>query len=367
MIEVIAAPPLSVVLPVYNGERFLEEAVASVLGQTFADFELIIIDDGSTDSSGAIAARYAAADPRVRLVQQPNRGLVATLNRGLDLARAPLVARMDADDICLPRRFEVQVPRFESRPKLAVVGGFTEIIDAEGNFLRVGDYPLGGAELKMFLERGCPLAHPTVILRKAAVMSMGGYRAIFVHCEDYDLWLRLHDAGYLIENIAEPVLRYRRHGGSVSVQYRAEQSSAGLVARLVHRMRATGLPDPLDGITTLDEAIAKCMPPVLPSHLEAELFVLRHNTISLSDRRTIARAVEEYRGLSGATRREPSLVEFLLRAARGLWAGRAYLAAARCFVLAMRCDPRQAAHLILDKVRRLILRTGKYFLRTGKC
>src|SRR5688572_27177242 len=122
------SPDLTVLMPVYNAEQFLREAIESVLAQTFDRYEFIIIDDGSTDTSPQIIKGFAERDPRIRVFRQENLGLVATLNRGLQLARAPLVARMDADDICLPIRFETQLRCFQNRSNLGVLGGFINVI-----------------------------------------------------------------------------------------------------------------------------------------------------------------------------------------------------------------------------------------------
>ena len=135
-----AAPAVSVVMPVYNAARHLREAVQSVLRQTFRDFELVAVDDGSTDESPAVLREYAARDPRVRVVSRPNTGIVGALNDGLDAARGPLVARMDADDVCLPRRFERQAAFLRDNPACLVVG--TRVRYTEPNGRPICDGPV---------------------------------------------------------------------------------------------------------------------------------------------------------------------------------------------------------------------------------
>ncbi|MFN3500447.1 MAG: glycosyltransferase family 2 protein, partial [Pannonibacter indicus] len=172
-------PAISAVLPVYNGEAYVREAVESILAQTFTDFELIIINDGSTDGSGAILRELAARDPRIVLVERANGGLVSALNEGIERAQAGLIARMDADDVAMPKRFALQHARMEAEPELGVLGSFIRIMDKAGRTIRLGDYPVSVAEAARFMEHGCPVAHPTVMMRREAVLKAGGYRKLF--------------------------------------------------------------------------------------------------------------------------------------------------------------------------------------------
>jgi GT2 family glycosyltransferase len=349
----VPAPALSVLMPVYDGERFLAEAIESILGQSFANFEFIIIDDGSRDSSGDIIDCYAERDRRIRVFHQHNCGLVETLNRGIELARAPLIARMDADDVSLPGRFELQLARFDSRPKLGVVGGFVNIVDQLGRFVRLGSYPVGGEELRRFLLDGAPLAHPTAVLRRDVLTTVGGYRRSYQHAEDYDLWLRIHSAGYEIENVPTPVLSYRQHGESVSLRHPRQQRLATLVARLAHRARTAGLPDPTDAIGAIDETTINLFPAKLRRDIDAELFVLKHNVLSLADLPTIVQAVRDYGALPEEAKRDPRYAQFILRAARGFWAHRRYGAAVAQLLRALARHPTVAVHLLQGKMRRL--------------
>jgi glycosyltransferase involved in cell wall biosynthesis len=350
----MSSPALSVLLPVYNGERFLAAAIESILGQTFGDFEFIIINDGSHDGTGAIIDGYAARDGRIRAFHQENRGLVATLNRGIELAVAPFIARMDADDVALPRRFEFQLARFEGRPDLAVVGGFVNIVGAEGRLLWGGDYPTGGETLTRFLTSvGSPLVHPTVIIRRDIVAQLGGYRSQYKHAEDYDLWLRIHDAGYTIENVSVPVLDYRHHSENVSSVYRRQQALATIIARRAHRARAAGLADPTNDVDVIDDrTIELLIPPHLRSGVEAELFTHTHNMVSLADLATIEQALREYAQLPAAVRRDPYLAHFLMRAARGLWAQRRRGASLGLLVRALVRHRIVALQLLHGKLRR---------------
>ena len=238
------SPSLSVVMAVYNGERWLAETLASLSSQTFGDFEIVAIDDGSTDGSAAILAEAAARDARYRIITQANRGLVASLNRGLAESRAPLVARIDADDVAEPERFARQVAFLQAHPEVAALGSAIRIIGPDGASRRLQAYPCGPSAVADAMLRGCALAHPAVMMRREAVLAAGGYREAFRHAEDYDLWLRLGER-HELDNLPEPLLRYRQHGGSVSFRHRQQQALATFVARHCAQARRAGRPDPL--------------------------------------------------------------------------------------------------------------------------
>jgi glycosyltransferase involved in cell wall biosynthesis len=246
-------PAISVAMSVYNGERFLPLAIESVLGQSFADFELLILDDGSTDGSAATIRRYAEADSRVRPVIRENRGLIASLNQLLDMAEAPLVARMDADDICRPERFARQVAFLTDHPDYGVVGSWSEDIGEHGEALvRSGaDHPLVHEEMLAAIEQGEQLiCHPAVMFRRDVVLSVGGYHAAFRHCEDLDLWLRLSSVTRM-GNIPERLLRYRRYPDQVSARHSTEQQIGAVIARLAWEERRDGRPDPTEHLSLL--------------------------------------------------------------------------------------------------------------------
>jgi len=216
----MASPTLvSVVLPVYNGARYLPAAIASILDQTHRDLELIVIDDGSTDTSRSVAEGYAARDARVRVVSRGNRGLVATLNEGLELARAEFVARMDADDIAEPLRFERQVAYLEAHANCVALGTRVLLIDPDGDALmEMIDHREHAAIDQAHLAGGASqICHPSVMMRRSAVARVGGYRERYNTAEDLDLFLRLAEVGELA-NLAEPLLRYRQHLGSIGYE-----------------------------------------------------------------------------------------------------------------------------------------------------
>ena len=217
-------PKISVLMPVYNAERFLAEAVESILKQTFTEFEFIIIDDGSTDNSINILKNYSSLDPRIKLITRENRGLIKTLNEGVDLARAKYIARMDADDISLPLRFEKQIEFLDEHPEHIAVGTLAELIDIDGDL--IGSFgglktheEIDGAHIKGI---GGAIVHPSAMIRRTAMVKVGGYLECYQNAEDLDLWLRLAEHGKLA-NIPSRLLLYRQHMDSIGYKMRLSQ------------------------------------------------------------------------------------------------------------------------------------------------
>jgi hypothetical protein len=246
---------VSVVMSVLNGEKFLPEAVDSILKQSFRDFEFIVIDDGSTDSSGAILESYQKKDPRVRVYHQENRGLVESLNRGCAMARGKYLARMDADDIAIKERLMLQVRFMEEHPEVAVLGGAVEVIDSTGRWLDTSVNPSGDSQLKLDALRGnCPFWHSTVLMRKDVFVSVGGYRKVVVDCEDYDLWLRISDR-YQLANLKEVLTKYRLHPDQVTLRKCKQGALSALAAQAAAGSRRSGNPDPLDSIDEITPAV----------------------------------------------------------------------------------------------------------------
>ncbi|MFM7428014.1 MAG: glycosyltransferase family 2 protein [Elainella sp.] len=218
------APLVSVLLPVYNGEPYLAEAVESILHQSFSDFELLIIDDGSQDRSGQILQAYAQRDTRIRLIRRANRGLIATLNEMLDLAQGEFLARMDADDIATPDRLALQVQFLQQHPQVVCVGGAFDLIDAQGQVVQQVPMPEQNAEIQQMLLIGRTIInHPCALIRSSALRQIGGYDPTMRTVEDLDMLLKLGEIGELA-NLPDTVLQYRFHFGSVSAQNMLFQS-----------------------------------------------------------------------------------------------------------------------------------------------
>jgi glycosyltransferase involved in cell wall biosynthesis len=201
---------VSVMMPVYNTRAYVAEAVESVVAQTFEDFELLIVDDGSTDGSTEVLRRLADGDPRIRLVVRENRGVTRTAAEMVEAARGEFLARMDSDDIALPRRLERQVAFLRAHPEVVAAGSWVQWIDAEGDPLREFHAAETHEEIDRALltERTNAICQPASMVRADAMRRVGGYRPEFVVSEDYDLWLRLAEVGRLA-NIPEVLLKYR--------------------------------------------------------------------------------------------------------------------------------------------------------------
>lgn len=235
-----SAPRVSCLLPVYNGADFIEEAVRSIQSQTFGDFEILVVDDGSTDATPEILARLAAAEPRLRIHRQANGGIVAALNAGLALCRGEFVARMDADDMALAERFQIQVGYLDTHPDCVLVGGVAKEMAPDGS---MEGRTTGGRHLKtdlsVFPPKVAVSMHPLIMVRRAALIEIGGYRGDFPHAEDYDLFIRLAKLG-TIDNPDQEVLIYRRHEGAISLKHlELQERSAALAeveACMAHRL-----------------------------------------------------------------------------------------------------------------------------------
>jgi len=226
------SPAVTVLMPVYNAERFVKQTVESVLAQTFRDFEFLIINDGSTDRSLEILQDFAQRDARIRLVSRPNTGYVVALNEGLEKARGELLARIDADDLADPRRLELQVARMRAEPQLVALGSNAWAMDEDGRMLGDYDVPLTHEEIEAnHLKGSSSIHHPAVMLRPEALKRVGGYRRQFMPCEDFDLWLRLAEVGRLA-NLPEKLLTKRLLAGSAVASNLAKQEK--LVKEIVN-------------------------------------------------------------------------------------------------------------------------------------
>ena len=213
----MTTPLISVILPVYNAERYLRIAVQSVLDQSIRDFELIAVDDGSKDSSKKILDNFAQTDARIRVISRPNTGIVGALNDGLAAARGEFIARMDADDWVTPNRFETQVAFLRSHPSCVCVGSYFNYMDAEGALIKWNPRETDpiAIERTLLSGDGGALIHPVIMARRSAIEQVGRYRKEAQWVEDLDLYLRLAQVGQL-SNVSEVLLHYRYHTESVN-------------------------------------------------------------------------------------------------------------------------------------------------------
>jgi glycosyltransferase involved in cell wall biosynthesis len=213
----MSTPEVSVIVPVYNAARYLESALASVQAQTFSDFEIVVVDDGSTDNSKALLEKLAARDPRIRIVSRPNTGIVGALNDALAASRGEFIARMDADDLCLPQRFAKQVAFLRAHPVCVCVGSAFLYIDAAGSLIKECARPADHEtiERELLSGNGGVIIHPSAMFRRAAIEQAGRYREKAQWIEDLDLYLRLARIGTL-SNLPEVLFHYRFHEQSVN-------------------------------------------------------------------------------------------------------------------------------------------------------
>ncbi|WP_060983150.1 glycosyltransferase family 2 protein [Vibrio splendidus] len=224
---------ISVILPVYNGEEYIYEAINSLLEQSFSDFEVICIDDGSKDATKRIIENIASKDNRIRLISRENKGLIYTLNEALSLCKYDYIARMDADDICLPNRLSLQLEFLLRNPTVAVVGSRYHYIDESSKINGIRKSPTSNFLLKVLLTFGSPFGHPTVMINRKVVTDDLYYDPKYKAAEDYELWLRLSKK-YRFACIKKPLLLYRVLDSSISRSQREIQLTSMVNAMLLH-------------------------------------------------------------------------------------------------------------------------------------
>jgi glycosyltransferase involved in cell wall biosynthesis len=257
----VAEPQVSVIMPVRDAAAHLAAALDSIRGQSLAEIEILVVDDGSRDGTPGILEAAARADPRLRAIRQDAAGIVPALDRAIEAARAPLLARMDADDLAMPERLARQAAFLGRHPSVAVVGGACRLIDRRGRLLGLWRPPTDPAVIAARLPVENCLSHPTVMMRRDAVLQAGGYRAAFVHCEDYDLWLRVAER-HALANLPEVMLAYRLHGGQATWRALEPRILAELAAFGCAARRRAGAPDPAAGVAVIDRALlARILPP----------------------------------------------------------------------------------------------------------
>jgi glycosyltransferase involved in cell wall biosynthesis len=207
-------PRLSVLLPVYNAEKYIRQSIESILNQTFSDFELIILDDGSKD--GSMRLIQEIHDPRIKIISQSNMGLGATLNKGMQLSVGEFIARQDADDISLPDRFAKQIDFLERNRDVALVGTWAQIMDENGNLeSRCHKHPTNSNELRCDLVFNNPFVHSSVMFRRNQIQEVGGYADERNAFEDFDLWSRVSHH-FSVANLPEVLIYYREVSTGIS-------------------------------------------------------------------------------------------------------------------------------------------------------
>lgn len=230
MIKKRNIPKVSVIMPVYNAERYLREAVESILNQTYRDFELLLFDDGSTDNSKDIINLLATRDDRIVVFSRGNKGLVATLNEMIKSSKGEFIARMDADDISLPKRLELQTSFLEKNIDIVAVGGLSILINERTQKITPLQQPLDHNAIDSANLIGhCSIVHPSAMIRKDALLAVGSYRIEFPQAQDLDLWLRMAEVGRLA-NLPDPILLFRIHSESISERHGDAQKNLARLA-----------------------------------------------------------------------------------------------------------------------------------------
>lgn len=213
--RIVSAPRVSVLMPVHNSGRFVEQACQSILRQTFRELELVVVDDGSTDDSLKHLRALAERDSRMVIVVREKRGLIASRNELLALSRAPLLAWMDSDDWALPQRLAHQVARFELEDSLVCLGGAVMEVDPDGQPIGRVSYPTEHEAIERGMRLGGAMRFPTTMMRRQVVIDLGGFREPFKMGEDLDLFFRLMEVGG-VANLSEVLLHYRMHPHNTS-------------------------------------------------------------------------------------------------------------------------------------------------------
>lgn len=257
MDTVIKTPKVTVLMPVYNGQKYLKEAIDSILSQEFTDFEFLIINDGSTDDSGKIIASYT--DPRIRIINnEKNIGLVNTLNKALKLCNGEYIARMDCDDISTKNRLAVQVKFMDKNKNVGASGSSYYLF--RNNKKNVMHFPLTEKEIECYFVFNCPIAHPSAIIRRSVIQDNNiHYSSDYIHAEDYNFWTQIAKHSSLA-NIPEPLLIYRVHNDQITgnSNFAAAKSRSLMALRSEHlkKINITPTPEELEIHAIISNGIA---------------------------------------------------------------------------------------------------------------
>jgi glycosyltransferase involved in cell wall biosynthesis len=223
---------ISVIISVYNGDKYLEDAIKSILNQTFEDFELIIVNDASTDNTQNIIDKYVDLDKRVSsIINEINQGISISRNIALVKSQGKYIATMDADDVSMPDRLEIQYNFMEKNPDIVLCGGYIQMCDKELNVLSEKSYPIDDISIRKRIFRISPFAHPSTFYRAEIAKKIGGYSYVFKAALDYDFYFRMANFGKL-QNIDKVLIKYRIHDESISQAKAQLQQELTLYIRL---------------------------------------------------------------------------------------------------------------------------------------
>ena len=266
----MSVPKVSVLIPAYNAEKYLGEAIESILNQTFTDFEFIIIDDCSTDKTWEIIQKYSKKDKRIIAIKnEENLKLSATLNKGIDICKAEYIARMDADDWSYPDRLQKQYDVISKDPKIGILGGAMEVCDEKLEIKNIRKYNLSDSEIRKSLFKYSPFCHPATIFKKEALLQYK-YSIELNDAEDYDLYFRI-GKNWEFANCEDTVLKYRISSAQVSTKKAKRQQYLTLYIRLKAIVEYGYKASIKDILSSLLQLI---LIPILPNSVKVALFNL---------------------------------------------------------------------------------------------
>lgn len=265
-----SSPKISVLMTVYNSEKFLELAISSVLQQTFIDFELVILNDCSTDSSWGIIERFAEQDARIRAINnEKNLGGCENLNKGLRLLRGKYMARHDNDDWSFPDRLQKQFDFLEMHPEVGIVGGSIEIVDVDGKKIGKRTYNLSDSDIRRKIFRYSPFAHPLVMMRKSVLDQAGCfYDVSFAPSDDYELWFRMGKITQFA-NLPDVLLKYRVAPGSITLSSTKKMELSTIRVRNKYRVDGFYRSTWIDAVYNMLHKISVY---VFPSKLKIDIY-----------------------------------------------------------------------------------------------
>ena len=251
-------PLVSIIMPVFNTEKFVGRAIESILAQTFTAWELLVVDDGSTDGSDDIVATYTERDSRIQLVRCPHQGIAATRSILIDMATTPYIATMDSDDESMIDRIGREYVYLQSHPDCGAVSGANSIIDENNIHIGHRSYPYN---VRRILLRQSPLSNPSSMFRLEVFREVGGYREGLDYGEDYDLWLRMYARGWQLANLPQTLLRLRIRSGQTKSS-RLRETIRNTIAIQKRAIREYGIRATLgDRWTIFLERLLLLMPP----------------------------------------------------------------------------------------------------------
>ena len=233
-------PLVSVLITVYNDEKHIGTAVESILNQSFQDFEIVVVDDGSTDNTPMVLQKYSEADNRIKIFSQANSGTTKAANNGLSKSVGKYIARLDSGDYSYSHRLKYEVDFLEKNPNIALIGGGVHIIDVEGRI--IGSRNINIKHPKNVLAHRCIFQQSDVMFRKEAIMKLGGYREKFKNAQDYDLWLRISEK-YEIVKVNEIFGVWRLNAGGYTLSRTFEQKAEIEIIKKMAQKRLRGIDD----------------------------------------------------------------------------------------------------------------------------